>query len=282
VLSILFGILTACCFASGTLASSRTVRTIGPYSTIAGIMFVGLLITLPFLFIAGVPEQLDLTSGLWLAAGGLGNLVGLILAYSALKIGKVGVVAPILCTEGAIAAVLAALTGEAIAAVTSFILVAIVAGVVLAAVAPDPEPLAHEQPLKAAIIATLGAFAFAVGLFAPGHLSGDMPISWILLPARLFGVIALLIPLLLTRRFRMTKKAAPLVVLTGFTEVIGFTFYSLGAASSVAITAVLASLFAPIAAIAAYFLFKERLGRLQIAAVAVIVASVVALTVSVN
>ena len=119
---------------------------------------------------------------------------------------------------------------------TSFILVAIVAGVVLAAVAPDPEPLAHEQPLKAAIIATLGAFAFAVGLFAPGHLSGDMPISWILLPARLFGVIALLIPLLLTRRFRMTKKAAPLVILTGFTEVIGFTFYSLGAATSVAIT----------------------------------------------
>ena len=51
---------------------------------------------------------------------------------------------------------------------------------------------------------------------------------------------------------------------------------------ALAITAVLASLFAPIAAIAAYFLFKERLGRLQVAAVAVIVASVVALTVSVN
>ena len=30
MLSILFGILTACCFASGSLASSRTVRTIGP------------------------------------------------------------------------------------------------------------------------------------------------------------------------------------------------------------------------------------------------------------
>lgn len=282
MLSILFGILTACCFASGSLASSRTVRTIGPYSTIAGIMLVGLIITLPFLFIAGVPEQLDLASGMWLVAGGLGNLVGLILAYSALKIGKVGVVAPILCTEGAIAAVISALTGEALAVTTTFILVAIVAGVALAAVAPDPEPLPHEEPLKAAIIATLGALAFGIGLYAPGHLSADMPISWILLPARLFGVIALLIPLLITRRFRMTKKAAPLVVLTGFTEVIVFTFYSLGAATSVAVTAVLASLFAPIAAIAAYFLFKERLGKLQVAAVAVIIAGVVALTVAVN
>ena len=282
MLSILFGILNACCFASGDLASSRTSRTIGPYSTIAGIMLIGLVITLPFLFIAGIPEQLNSTSALWLVAGGLGNLVGLMLAYSALRIGKVGVVAPILCTEGAIAAVLAALTGEAIAVTTTFILIAIVAGVVLAAVAPDPEPLAHEQPMKAAIIASLGALAFGVGLFAPGHLSAEMPIAWILLPARLFGVIALLIPLLLTRRFRMTKKAAPLVVLTGFTEVIGFTFYSLGAATSVAVTAVLASLFAPIAAIAAFFLFKEKLGRLQITAVAVIVAGVVALTLAVN
>ena len=282
MLSILFGILTACCFASGSLASSRTVRTIGPYSTIAGIMLVGLIITLPFLFIAGIPEQLNSTSIMWLIAGGLGNLVGLILAYSALKIGKVGVVAPILCTEGAIAAVISAMTGEAIAVTTTFILVAIVAGVALAAVAPDPEPLPHEQPLKAAIIATLGALAFGIGLFAPGHLSSDMPISWILLPARLFGVIALLIPLLITRRFKMTKQAAPLVVLTGFTEVIGFTFYSLGAATSVAVTAVLASLFAPIAAIAAYFLFKERLGKLQVAAVAIIIAGVVALTLAVN
>lgn len=282
MLSILFGILTACCFASGTLASSRTTRTIGPYSSIAGIMLVGLVITLPFLFLAGIPEQLNATSVLWLVAGGAGNLVGLILAYSALRIGKVGVVAPILCTEGAIAAVISALTGEAIAVTTTFILVAIVAGVVLAAVAPDPEPLAHEEPLKAAIIATLAALAFGIGLFAPGHLSADMPIAWILLPARLFGVIALLIPLLITRRFRMTRKAAPLVVLTGFTEVIGFTFYSLGAATSVAVTAVLASLFAPIAAIAAFFLFKERLGRLQVAAVAVIIAGVVALTLAIN
>ena len=282
MLSILFGILTACCFASGSLASSRTVRTIGPYSTIAGIMLVGLLITTPFLVIAGIPEQLNGTSILWLIAGGLGNLVGLILAYSALRIGKVGVVAPILCTEGAIAAVISAMTGEAIAVTTTFILVVIVAGVALAAIAPDPEPLPHEKPLKAALIATLAALAFGVGLYAPGHLSADMPIAWILLPARLFGVIALLIPLLITRRFRMTKKAAPLVVLTGFTEAIGFTFYSLGAATSVAVTAVLASLFAPIAAIAAYFLFKERLGKLQIAAVAVIIAGVVALTLAIN
>ena len=153
MLSILFGILTACCFASGSLASSRTVRTIGPYSTIAGIMLVGLLITLPFLVIAGIPEQLNGTSTMWLIAGGLGNLVGLILAYSALRIGKVGVVAPILCTEGAIAAVISAMTGEAIAVTTTFILVVIVAGVALAAIAA----MGAKREARTAVTATLVA-----------------------------------------------------------------------------------------------------------------------------
>jgi drug/metabolite transporter (DMT)-like permease len=60
--------------------------------------------------------------------------------------------------------------------------------------------------------------------------------------------------------------------------VLGFTCYSIGAQSGVAVTAVLASHFAPSAAIMAYLLFKEKLGRVQIAGVAVIVAGVVALT----
>jgi drug/metabolite transporter (DMT)-like permease len=278
VISILFGLLTATFFASGTLASSRTAKTIGPYSSIAGIMVVGLILTTPFVFAAGIPDSLTVASGAWLVASGAGNLIGLVLAYSAFKIGKVGVVAPIVCTEGAIAATFSAVAGESIAPLVVFLLLLIVGGVVLAAMAPDPEPLAHEEPLKAAILATCAALAFGISLYGAGHLSGDIPIAWILLPARLMGVVGLAIPLILMRRVTMTRKAAPLVVLTGFTEVLGFTAYTIGAANSVAITSVLASLFAPIAAVAAYLLFKEKLGRQQIAAVAVIVTGVVALT----
>ena len=65
----------------------------------------------------------------------------------------------------------------------------------------------------------------------------------------------------------------------GFAEVIGFTLFSIGAEYDVAITSVLASQFAPIAAIMAFVLFKERLGRLQITGVAIIVAGVAALSV---
>ena len=68
------------------------------------------------------------------------------------------------------------------------------------------------------------------------------------------------------------------VIAMGFSEVFGFTCFAIGAQYLVGVTSVLASQFAPIAAIMAYLLFKERLGRIQIAGVAVIVLGVVALT----
>jgi len=277
-MSIVFGLLTAMFFAAGTLASSRLVRVIGPLSAISGMMLVGLVIITPMIFIGGVPEKLNATNAIWLIVGGLGNLCGLLLAYTALRIGKVGVVAPILCTEGAIAATISGLAGESIAPIVIFLLLVIVGGVVLTAIAPDPVPIENEQPLKAALIATTGAVIFGIGLFATGNISGELPLEWILLPARIVTLICIAIPLLVLRKFRMTRPAAPLILLAGVAEIFGYAAYTTGAAQSVAITAVLASLFAPISAVAAYLLFRERLGRQQVVAVVIIVTGVVTLT----
>jgi drug/metabolite transporter (DMT)-like permease len=64
----------------------------------------------------------------------------------------------------------------------------------------------------------------------------------------------------------------------GFTEVLGFVCYAIGAQYQVGVTSVLASQFAPIAAVMAYVLFKEKLGRLQIVGVVILVLAVTALT----
>jgi len=277
VVSVVFGLLTACFFASSSLMSSRTVKVIGSPSSLAWMMLVGLVVTTPFVFAAGVPEQLS-ASLPYLAVAGIGNVVGILVAGYALRVGKVGIVAPILATEGAIAAVLAALAGESIAPIVAFLLMVIVGGIVLSAVAPDPEPLEHERPLMAVLLATGAAVCFGASLFSTGFVSDDLPIAWVLLPARLLGVVALLIPLLLLRRLRITRGTAPLVVAMGITEVLGFTCFAIGAQYQVAITSVLSSQFAPIAAIMAYLLFKERLGRTQILGVVVLVGGVTALT----
>ena len=279
MVSIVFGLLTACFFASSSLMSSRAVKVIGSASSVAWVMLIGLIITTPFVVVSGVPANIG-PSIPWMVVLGLGNVIGILIAGFALRVGKVGVVAPILATEGAIAAVIAAILGESIAPIVGFLLLVIVGGIVISAIAPDPQPLAQERPVYAVVLSTIAAACFGFSLFAAGNLSNDVPIPWVLLPARLAGVLIILLPLLVMRKLKITRSTVPLVVAMGFTEILGFVCYSIGAQYQVAITSVLSSQFAPIAAVAAYFLFKEKLGRLQVFGVAVLVAGVTALTVA--
>ena len=267
MVTIVLGLLTASFFASTSLMSSRSVKVIGSGSSLAWTMLVGLVITVPFAVVSGVPTNLG-SSAPWMVAAGLGNVVGILLAGFALRVGKVGVVAPILATGGAISALISALLGESIAPLVAFLLLVIVGGIVLSAVAPDPAPLAHERPVYVVMITSLAALCLGVGLFATGNISDDLPLAWVLLP------------LILAGRLRLTRATAPLVIAMGFTEVLGFVCFAIGAESQLAVMSVFASQFAPIAAIAAYVLFKERLGALQIAGIVVIVAGVSALSVT--
>ena len=276
--SIIFGLGTAVFFACSTLLSDRAVRRIDPWSVVAWVTFFGLIWTTPFLLAGGIPETLTTDVVRWMAVAGLGNVGGLVLAAFALRIGKVGVVAPIVAAEGAIAAVVAASLGESIAPIIAFFLFLIVIGVIIAAAGPDPAPIENERPVLAALLATAAALSFGLSLFATGYISGDLPSAWVLLPARLVGSVAIFLPLLLTRRLRITRLALPLVIGMSFSEFLGFWSFSLGARDSVGVTSVLSSQFAPIAAVAAYFLFKEKLGRIQIAGVVLLVISVSALT----
>lgn len=277
MISIVFGLGTAVLWAGSSLLSSRAVKVISAWSVVAWSMMLGLLLITPFLVATGVPENLTRDQIGWMIAAGAGNVCGLVLAAMAFRVGKVGVVTPILATEGAIAAVIAALLGESIAPIIGLILGAMVVGVVVAGSGPDPEPLEHERPVLAVALAVCGAFVFGIGLFAVGHLSGDLPISWVLLPARVVGTLVLFVPLLLWRRLQLTRRTAPLVAGMAVTEVLGFTLFALGARDQVAITSVLASLFAPIAAVLAFVLFRERLGRTQIVGVVILVVSVTGL-----
>lgn len=271
------GLLAATFFATTAVVQSRTVKHIDPWSTVGWITAIGLVIVLPLTIAAGLPAEVT-QNWPWLVLAGVGNTGGLLLVAVAYRFGKVGVVAPILATCGAVAAVIAAALGEPITLAGGVLLLLIAGGVVLAAVAPDPAPIEHERPMLAASLAVAAALALALGLYAFGRASGDVPLGWVLLPARLVGTVAVFLPLLLSRQLQITRQTLIFVIVMGFTEAIGYTVFSLAAAKNVVIASVMSSQFAPIAAITAYALFKERLGRLQIVGVAVIIAGVVALT----
>jgi drug/metabolite transporter (DMT)-like permease len=282
MLAILGGLGAAFAWATATLCSSRSTRMIGEGPVLAWVMVVGLVALTPLLVAGPGPGHVGDADLVWLVLGGVGNTGGLLLVYRGLRVGKVGVVAPIASTEGAIAALVAILAGESLSAAVGATLVVIVAGIVLSArpAQDDPRPGTEgHRDARIAVLCGIGAaLAFGVSLYGIGRLSGDLPAAWVLLPARLAGVLAVALPLLAAGRLTLSRAAAPFVVVSGLCEVLGSASYTVGAQHGIAIAAVLSSQFAAIAAVAAYVVFGERLARRQSAGVAAILAGVAVLS----
>jgi uncharacterized membrane protein len=279
VIAIVGGLATAVLCATTLLGSARSARLIGSWSTLGWVMLIGLVVSVP-LILASPPVQLTQTDVVHLATAGIANSAGLLFVYTALQRGKVGVVGPIVSTEGAIGATLAILAGDAVSGPVIALLVLIASGVALAATEPparDPAAGSDQPRVSPAVTAALalaGAVLFGINLYATSRIAADLPLAWAVLPARVAGVVGVTIPLLLMRRLRISRAALPFVVVVGLAEVAGAATYAWGSRDSAAIAAVLASQFAGIAAIAAFFLYGERLTRVQAAGVATIAIGV--------
>jgi drug/metabolite transporter (DMT)-like permease len=276
--AILGGLGAAVMWATSTLSTSRSTKLVSPVSVLASVMTIGALITAPFALGSGVPDALGGKELAWLVTSGLANLVGLLLAYSALRVGKVGVVAPITSAQGAAAAIIAMLAGERIAAGSGVMLAVIVGGVALASLSRAAEGTDGEHDGRGAMLAAVAALLFGLGLYASGRLADDLPVAWILFVPRLLGTLVFAAPMALLGRVHMTGRAFRFVLVSGVCEILGLATFTLGAREGIAVTAVISSQFAALAAIVAYFAFGERLRRVQVAGVAAILLGVAVLT----
>ena len=272
MVAILGGLGAALSWAIATLASSRSSRMIGPMSVLGWVMAVGWVTAIGPALLAS-PIDLGLPELVGLVVVGLSHNVGLLLAYGALSIGRVSIVAPIVATEGALAAVLSIALGEPLEVATAVLLAAIAVGVVLAAAerSADQPSASRADPAttrRAALFAIAAALTFSVGLVLAGRLgAAGMPPAWVMIVSRTVGLLLIVLPLVATRRLRLTRPALPLVVLAGVLEVFGGAIYVVAASEGVAVAAVLSSQFAAIAAVAAFILFRERLQRIQLVGV---------------
>ena len=302
--AILGGLGAAILWAGATLASSRSSRMIGSRVVLGWVMIVGSVVGLPIGLLTGVPSDVPPQAPVLLLIAGLAYAGGLYSAYSALTVGKVSIVAPIVATEGAVAAIIAVALGDELALTAAILLGVIVIGVVLSSIEPArPDVLAgdieitadalegppaavtatgvldhsDDDTTRAALLAVLAAVIFGVGLVASGKAAEIVPPIWVAIAVRMVGLVVVVLPLLLQRRLALTRAALPLVVLAGIGEIIGSTLSAWGASVNIAIAAVLGSQFAAIAAVLAYFLFGERLSRTQVIGVVLIVLGVTVL-----
>jgi drug/metabolite transporter (DMT)-like permease len=280
VIAVLGGLGAACAWAIATLCSSRSSRMVDPAIVVAWVMLVGLLIAGPIALAEGVPAHRPASAWIWLVLAGAGNVAGLVCTYGGLRLGQVALVAPLVSAEGAIAAVIALLAGESLGADVVATLALLAVGVALASVPdraahPDTQPEHHTAALAFAVGA---AVLFGGSLYATGRAGAMLPSAWVVLSARLIGAVVLAIPFALAGRLRMSRRLAPLVIASGVGEVVGFFAFTAGARHGIAVAAVLSSQWATIAAVAAYVLFRERLGRLQLIGVVIVVAGVALLS----
>ena len=305
MIAILGGLGAAALWAMANLSSSRSSRMIGASSTVAWMMVVGLVVTTPFALVSGPLPEITPTLALWLLASGFGGVVGLMFLYRGLRIGKIGVVLALASTEGAIAAVLSVVAGERLTLASALVLGMIAIGVAIVALAsgdtaaPDsvvpgaetgttagsaaapaagPSTVASLER-RAALFGAAAAIAFGFAVYGTAMAGKSLPLVLAVMPPRIVGVAFVFVPMAFAGRLRMTRRAAPLVVLVGLGEVLGNASYVLGARESIAVASVLASQFAALAAVAAYFLFRERLTSPQRSGFVAIAVGVAILTV---
>ena len=282
MIAILGGLGAALCFTISALCASAASQVIGAESTLAWVMSIGLVLVVPLAGFLADPAQLSARTLALLSAVGISNVAGLRVEYAAFRQGKVGVVTAIASTEGAIAAAISAVAGARLSGSIAALLALITLGVVLTAASPDhgsPPGARSRSSTRAALLAIATAILFGVCLYTTGRAGAQVSVLWVVVPARLFGTAAFTAPLACRRKLRLTGRMLPLVAAAGAAEVLGILSYSVGARHQLAVAAVLASQFAALVAVAAYFLHRQRLSRWQVAGVAVVIVGVTLLSI---
>jgi uncharacterized membrane protein len=247
---------------TSTAIASRSTRMIGSQQVLAYVVLTGLVIMVVAApVVEGVPNVTG-RGAAWALAAGAASVIGLGCVYAALRIGKVGVVAPIASCEGALAAVFSVtFLGEQLSLGVALALAVVACGVVLVTFH------AHlsDVHLRPALLAGTSAVVFGFGLVASSQAGGAIGPYWTILVSRVVGVVFVVVPMVLSGQLRLPgRRALPLVVYSGLAEVIGFVGYITGSQHGVAVPAVLASQFAAVAAFVSFLFFGERLTRMQL------------------
>jgi drug/metabolite transporter (DMT)-like permease len=274
MIPVLAGLTAAVMWGLSTVVASRSTKAIGSQGALAWVMLIGFFMTLALTPISGAPHDISGSAWAWAIAAGLGSAFGLSMMYQALRIGKVGVVAPVASTEGALAAMLSIALGERLTIGVAICLGVIALGIFVVTLRGS----ATDIHLRPSLYAMAAACSFGVGLVGSSRAGTELGALWTILVARVIGLSVVAVPLIVTRRLPRPGRVWWMVTFSAIAELVGFAAFIGGSQKGVAIPAVLASQFAAVAAATSYLVFGERLGLRQRAGAAVIFAGVAVLS----
>ena len=225
-----------------------------------------LLIAFPAFILKSMSASLQV----WLIGMGAAVLTvsGALALSKAFALGKASIVAPLVTSYGVVTTLLSWAAGEQISLIQLFCIALCVLGVILSSIHSDSTIPHTIQAGSSIAYALLAAVFYGTSFWLQGHyvlpVLGPVTMLWL---AYLIGLMVLIVIVL---RIEDGLKIPPLkncMTLTGASlmNLGGFSSFAWGAvAGSVSVVTVISTLSGGIAAILGYVFFKERLGKVQV------------------
>ena len=276
-MAIVLGLGVALVYGAADFLGGRTSRGNRPAAVVAvsqltSLALLGLLLVVDATSPPG-PGSLGLG-----AASGVAGLLGVLLLYRGLALGRMGVIAPVTAVGAAILPLAYGIaTGERpSAAALVGVAIALVAVALIASGGTQPEG-DHERT-SARELALAGAAGAAFGAsFILLAESGEGSGFWPLLAARSASVpLAVLAAVRGAHRMTITRGSRLAVVAAGALDVIAIALYLLASRRGlISLVAVLGSLYPAATVVLARVVLRERLVRLQLVGLVLALVGVV-------
>jgi len=231
-----------------------------------------LLLAFPAFILKSMSASLDV----WLIGIGAAVLTvcGALALSKAFALGKASIVAPLVTSYGVVTTLLSWAGGEHISLIQLLCIALCVVGVILSSIHSDSKLPHSTQASSSIAYALLAAVFYGTSFWLQGRfvlpVLGPVTMLWL---AYLVGLIVLVVMVL---KIKDGLKIPPLkncMTLTGASlmNLGGFSSFAWGAvAGSVSVVTVISTLSGGIAAILGYVFFKERLGKVQVLGVVLV------------
>ncbi|MET0776344.1 MAG: EamA family transporter [Pseudomonas mandelii] len=231
-----------------------------------------LLIAFPAFILKSLTASLDV----WLIGivAAVLTVSGALALSKAFALGKASIVAPLVTSYGVVTTLLSWAGGEQISLIQLLCIALCVIGVVLSSIHSDSKLPHTTQASSSIAYALLAAVFYGTSFWLQGRfvlpVLGPVTMLWL---AYLIGLIVLVVIVL---RVKDGLKIPPLkncMTLTGASlmNLGGFSSFAWGAmAGSVSVVTVISTLSGGIAAILGYVFFKERLAKVQVLGVVLV------------
>ncbi|UZE15099.1 DMT family transporter [Pseudomonas sp. B21-053] len=238
-----------------------------------------LLIAVPSFIFKSMAAPLNV----WLIgiAAAILTVSGALALSKAFALGKASIVAPLVTSYGVVTTLLSWAGGEQISLIQLLCIGLCVLGVILSSIHSDPKIPHTTQASSSIAYALLAAGFYGTSFWLQGHfvlpVLGPVTMLWL---AYLVGLIVLV---LIVIKIKDGLKIPPLkncMTLTGASlmNLGGFSSFAWGAvAGSVSVVTVISTLSGGIAAILGYVFFKERLAKVQVLGVVLVLVGALVL-----